>query len=250
MERHFRCTACGKCCAGWLPLTVKDALAHAHLFPLAMVWTPIRQASKAFALTARLGTTVRTADKKTVAVRIAPTAYIPPTMACPALTSDNLCGLQADKPSRCRAMPFFAYREENDQRDLLVPRPGWECDVTASAPAVYRAKQVLEREDFDHERTELLAQSPLLRNYADRLMSMVPSLPAALANAANKPGGGHVAVSFASLLRRLDGVDKSALAQAQHKVLTAFGERVEGQTALAEYARNYADWAWELERLL
>ena len=46
MERHFDCTACGKCCYGQLPPTPPDALANAERFPLAILWTIIRQGVK------------------------------------------------------------------------------------------------------------------------------------------------------------------------------------------------------------
>lgn len=176
MERRFRCTACGKCCVGWLPLTVNDALAHAGRFPLAVVWTPVRPASKAFDAAARLGLTVRTRDRKRLAVRIAPTAYIPPSMACPELTADNLCGIQDDKPSRCRSMPFLPYRAETDQADLLVPRPGWACDTSPEAPVVYRDKAILDRRDFDREHDDLVAQAAVLRAYGEALMASVPGM--------------------------------------------------------------------------
>lgn len=249
MERRFHCTACGKCCFGWLPLTLKDALAHAGRFPLAMVWTPVRQASKAFDITAKLGIAVRTQDKKKLAVRIVPTGYIPPSMPCPALTPDNLCGIHAGKPSRCRTMPFFPYREEGDQADLLVPRPGWICDTSPAAPVVYRGKAVVDRVDFDHERRDLLEQAPTLRAYGEWLVGSVPAMLGNLARAAMKPGGGHVTVSFASLLRRLEGTDKKVIAQAQLTVLAEFAAKVADQPNLVEYHRNYGDWGWEMERL-
>jgi Fe-S-cluster containining protein len=249
MERHFRCTACGKCCFGWLPLTIKDALAHAGRFPLAVVWTPVKQASKAFDVTAKLGITVRTRDKKQLAVRIVPTGYLPPSMPCPALTSDNLCGIHADKPSRCRTMPFFPYREEGDQADLLVPRVGWDCDTSPAAPIVYRDKAVVDRVDFDQEWDELRDQVPVLRAYGEWLMGSVPSMIDNLTKATMKPGGGHVVVSFASLLRHLDGVDKGAIAEAQLPVLADVMAKTNDQPKLTEYRRNYDDWAWEIERL-
>ena len=249
MERRFHCTACGKCCYGWVPLTLKDALAHAGLFPLAVVWTPVKPASKAFDITAKLGLTVSTRDKKKLAVRIAPTAYIPPSMPCPALTRDNLCGIHEEKPSRCRTMPFFPYRDENDQSDLLVPRAGWACETSVAAPVVYRHKAVVERGDFDRERGELLDQAQTMRAYGEWLMANVPTMTENLSRAALKPGGGHVAVSFASLLRRLTDVDKGAIARAQLAVLADFSATLSDQPPLAGYLQNYGDWAWEMERL-
>lgn len=249
MERHFTCTACGKCCRGWLPLTLLDALENAGRFPLAVVWTPIRQGSKSFELTAKLGLTVRLRDKKQTAIRIMPTAYVPPSMACPVLTSDNLCGIQAEKPLRCRTMPFFPYAEEANQSEQLVPRTGWTCDVSTTAPVVYRDKVIVDRTDFDREREELVRQAPVLRAYAEKLMAHMPMMADLLMQAAKKPGGGHVAVSFASLLRHLKGIDREAIALRQLPILADFKARVAGQPSLTEYHRNYGDWAWEMERL-
>lgn len=249
MERRFQCTACGKCCFGWLPLTLKDALAHAGRFPLAVVWTPVRQGTKAFDITARLGMPAALRGRKSVAVRIAPTAYIPPSMPCPALTADNLCAIHADKPSRCRTMPFFPYRDEGDQGEMLAPRAGWRCDISAAAPVVYRDKAVIDRADFDREYQDLSDQAPLLRAYGDWLMANAPAMADNLARAALKPGGGHLVVGFASLLRRLADVDKAVVARAQLAVLTDWAAKVADQPALAEYGRNYGDWAWEMERL-
>lgn len=248
MERRFRCTACGKCCYGWLPLTLKDALAHAGRFPLAVVWTPVKQASKAFDITAKLGLTVRLRDKKPVAIRIVPTAYVPPSMACPALTSENLCGIQADKPLRCRTMPFFPYVEEANQSEQLIPRAGWTCDTSVAAPVVYREKSIVDRADFVRERAELVQQAPVLRSYAEKLMTFMPAMGDHLMEAAKKPGGGHVAVSFASLLRHLKDVDKEAVAQQQRPVLAEFEAKVVGHPALAEYLSNYRGWASEIGR--
>jgi Fe-S-cluster containining protein len=248
MDRHFHCTACGRCCYGWLPLTAADALAHAGRFPLAVIWIPVKPASKAFAITAELGLTVRTRDRKQLAVRIMPTAYIPPAMPCPALTAENLCAIHPDKPTRCRTMPFFPYHEEADQAEQLVPRAGWTCDTSAAAPVVYRDKSIVLRDDFDRERGELIRQAPLLRGYGEALLARMPAMIDHLMQAARKPGGGRVAVSFASLLRQMREVDRDGVARAQLPVLAEYEAKAAAQPALAEYRRNYGDWAWEMRR--
>jgi Fe-S-cluster containining protein len=250
MERSFKCTACGKCCFGWLPLTLKDALTHANKFPLAVIWTPVKQASKSFNITARQGLAVMTRDKKRLAVRISPTSYLPPSMPCPALASSNLCHIHAEKPSRCRTMPFFPYRDESDQTEMLIPRPGWDCDTSSSAPVVYRDKKLVLRGDFDQEQADLLEQTPVLRAYGEWVLKNAANMLDNLGRAAMKPGGGHVAVSFASLLRRLEGVDKEAIAKEQIAVLAEFINKTTNQAAMAEYRRNYEDWSWEMERLV
>jgi Fe-S-cluster containining protein len=250
MERRFACTACGKCCCGRLPLTLDDALAHAGRFPLAMLWTVVRPGAKSFALTARLGTTAKLAKRKPVAVQITPISYLPPTMACPALAADGLCSIHAEKPLRCRTMPFYPYREEWDQADLLAPRPGWLCDTSAAAPVVYRNNEIVVRDDFDRERQALVEQAPVLRAYADRLLAMAPNVAAALEQAANKPRGGYVVLGFSAVLSRLDHVEAAAFARRQAPVLRDLAARTAGLCGAEEFHRYYRDNAAAMERLL
>jgi Fe-S-cluster containining protein len=250
MELRFNCTACGKCCFGWLPLTIVDAIAHADRFPLALVWTPVRQGSKFFPLTSRLGATVQLQKNKQIAVRVSPTAYIPPTLPCPELTADGLCGIHADKPSRCRSMPFSPYQEEADQATLLVPRSGWACDVSETAPVVYRDKQIVDRGDFDRERDEVLAQATTLRAYATWLLEAKPVLQQELSKAALNPSGGHVVVAFSTLIPRLPQVNMFDFMRKQLPVMTDFAAKTAGISGLADYHKHYQDCAAEMRRML
>jgi len=251
MERRFACTACGKCCSGRLPLTLKDALAHAGRFPLAMLWTVVRPGAKSFALTARLGTEVRLGKRKPIAVQITPISYLPPLMACPALAAAGLlCTIHAEKPLRCRTMPFYPYREERDQADLLVPRPGWLCDTSEVAPVVYRDHGIVARCDFDRERRDLVEQAPVLKAYADRLLAMAPDVTAALEQAANKPQGGYVVLGFSAVLARLNQIDVAAFARSQMPVLSDFATRTTGLSGAEEFHRYYRDAAAGMARLL
>jgi Fe-S-cluster containining protein len=245
-ERRFACTACGRCCRGWLPLTLDDALAHAHRFPLAVACTPVLQGHKAFALTARLGTTIRLPNKREAAVRLTPIAYLPPGFACPELAANGRCAIHGDKPLRCRTMPFFPYAEESDQAGMLVPRQGWECDTSAVAPVVYRNRRIVDATDFERERAALLASAPALRAWAEALMKTVPALADGLAKVAMRPGG-EVVVGFALLLKRQCGA--AEVARSQLPVLQAYAQRTAGDPALAEHNRRYQDWAAEMERL-
>ena len=250
MERRFKCTACGKCCYGWLPLTISDALIHADRFPLAIFWSPVRQSSRSFALSSRLGTTIQLQRHKQIAVRVSPTAYIPPSLACPALMPEGLCSIHADKPSRCRAMPFSPYQEESDQADLLVPRSGWACDTSDAAPVVYRDKKIVDREDFDHERAGLFAQAPTLRAYAAWLLDAKPELMQELMKVAMNPTGGHVVVGFSTLIPRLAKVDMFDFARKQLPVMNAFSAKTADVSELAEYHKHYRSCAAEMERIL
>jgi Fe-S-cluster containining protein len=250
MERHFACTACGKCCYGWLPLTLADALAHVGRFPLILVWNTLRPGGKAFDITARLGTRLRIGKNKEVAIGITPTAYIPPSFPCPALKVDGHCAIHAEKPSRCRTMPFSPYREEDDQTDLLVPRTGWACDVSAVAPVVYRDKAIIGRDDFDREAAALRDQAPFLRRYADWMLDAVPELALEVRKMALKPAGGQVLVNFATLLPRLPKVDPIAFARCQAPIMQDFAARTASNSALTDYTRRYRECAAEYERTL
>ncbi len=246
-ELRFGCCACGACCYGRVPLTLDDAFANADRFPLAMVWTPVRQASRSFDLTLRLGLPLKLRDRKMVAVLIAPMAYIPSSLPCPALSEDNLCTIHDHKPLRCRTMPFYPYREERDQLDLLVPRKGWMCDVSAAAPAVYRNREIIDRADFAVERSALLGQAPVLRAYAEALLGLDASLLDHLTRAARNPAVGHVILNFSSFLRVNRQHDLVSFAKSQHPVLCEFERRTAGESCLAEYHKYYCAWAAELE---
>ncbi|MCX7086622.1 MAG: YkgJ family cysteine cluster protein [Methylococcales bacterium] len=219
MAHHFECTACGKCCYGQVPLTISDAFSHAARFPLALVWTPLRQGSKDYAMVAHLGTTVRLANRKELAVLIVPTAYIPPAFPCPALNADNLCSIHSNKPLRCRTMPFYPYRDEQFQAELLTPREGWTCDTSESAPVVFHDKKIVFREDFDQERDALEQQHPLIQRYADYMLKYTPQLLDSLAKATLKAKAGQVVTSLSSFLTATRNPDAKQIAQQQLPVL-------------------------------
>ena len=249
MEPRFSCTACGKCCHGWLPLTLADAVAHASRFPLAMVWTPVRSNARSYELATRLGATVRLPNRKTVAVLIVPTAYLPTSFPCPELQDDGLCGIHETKPSRCRTMPFYPYREEKDQADLLIPRKGWQCDTSATAPVVYADHAILDRTDFDRERSDLLDQAPAIQRYADYMLKYMPWIVDELAKLAAKPTGGNLVTSLSSFLTATRRPDAADIAAAQAPLFRAMAERTKDDPALRDYHRNYSGWAKEMEGL-
>ena len=248
MDRRFHCTACGKCCFGWLPLTLNDALKHAARFPLALVWTPVPQGVRAFALTARLGIALRLPNRQRIAALITPTAYLPPSFPCPELSPAGLCGIHEDKPLRCRTMPFYPYREEQDQAELLNPRKGWACDTTTAAPVVYHNKRILERDDFDRERKELLEQAPTLHAYAEYALKYMPWIVDSLAAVAHKSGG-NLITSLSSFLTAIRQFDTTTLAAQQLLVLRDYERKTVDAPDLIEYHRNYAGWAKEMEYL-
>jgi len=247
MDHHFGCTACGKCCHGWLPLSIKDALAHADRFPLFLFWMPARPGGKSYDLTARLGFELKLKNRKKVAVRVFPVSYVPTGMACPALAEDGLCQVHENKPQRCRTMPLSGSRAENDQVDLLRPKPGWDCDISAEAPLVYQDKKIVGREDFKAERQRLEADSNILKPFAQLMLDSVPSLRMDLQKVALRPKGGHIIVNFSTLIPRLADVDILDFAAKQQPVMQAFAQKTKGHADYSQDHKRYqacAD-AWQ-----
>ena len=249
MERRFDCTACGKCCTGWLPLTLDDALTHADRFPLFVIWSPLRQGGRSFDETARQGLTLKLKRGKKAAVRIYPASYIPPSMACSELTDDGLCRLHPNKPLRCRTMPFSAARDETDQTDLLIPKPGWLCDTSEEAAVVYQGKKVITRESFDLERHALEQDAEILVPYAEWLLESVPTLRPELMKVAMNPTGGHIVLNFTTLIPRMPKVDMYDFAAKQAPVLRTFAEKTANIPEFDEYHQRYNRYARELDRI-
>lgn len=251
VERRFSCAACGACCRGQVPLTLSEALKYAGLFPIAMVWTPVRPGAKNHDLALALGAAVRLGGKKDAGVFIAATAYLPKNLPCPALDDDGLlCRIHDDKPLRCRAMPFYPYREEADQNDLLTPRPGWKCDVSAAAPVVYRDRKIIEPADFLAEKAALAAQAAAVKAYAKHVLTYVPGVTEQLAKAAGGKFAGHVVMSWYLYLSRLKNDVAVPAARAQAETLTRFIALTEGRADLAEHHKNYLRWRDEMRRFL
>lgn len=249
MALHFACTACGQCCYGQLPLTLKDALVHAARFPLALLWTPLRKGSKDFPLVARLGVSVPLPRHQGLAALVVPTSYLPPAMACPALGPDMLCTIHDNKPTRCKSMPFYPYREERYQAELLKPRKGWECDTSDTAPLVFSDHKIMHRADFDQERRDIEEQAPVIRMFAHYLFKYNPPLMAALANEASKPKPGQIVSSLSSFLTATRNPNAVDIARAQVPVLTALVEQTAGQLEHHAYHVQYLEWLEEMKFL-
>lgn len=245
MEQHFSCTICGQCCYGWLPLTINDALIHAIHFPLAFVWTIVPQGVKTFEITAKLGIKIKLPNHKKAAVLIAPTSYIPPYFPCPVLTADNLCSIHEIKPKRCKTMPFYPYRDENDQADMLRPRKNWKCNISLNAPVVYREQKIIDRVNFGYERNELLAQVPIIHTYAEYILKYTPGFIEQLM--AIYPSG-YIITSLSSFMTATRKKDK-ILARYQQKLFNEYAAKTAHNDQLTEYHQNYSGWAREMDYL-
>ncbi len=249
MNRNFRCTACGKCCVGQLPLTWNDAEANIDLFPIGMVWTPVPASSKDFKLVSQLGATVRLPDRKELGLLIVPTSFIPASQPCPALQDNNLCGIHDTKPARCRTMPFYPYREERFQSEVLSVKSGWECDTSEAAPVVYSDLKINNRADFDAERQQLLQEVPLIRRYAEYMLKYTPTILTQLALASTKTKPSHIVTSLSSFLTATRHPNAQKLAEKQLPILSRAVSQTENKPELSEFHRHYVAWAKEMSFL-
>lgn len=249
MGNHFHCTACGKCCYGQLPLSLIDAFANVGRFPLAMVWTPLKQGAKDYAMVSTLGTTIKLPNRTELAVIIVPSLYIPPSFPCPALSEDNLCNIHPTKPSRCKTMPFYPYREEQYQAELLIPRKDWACDVSSEAPLVFEGKNIVSRADFDYEKQELLQQVLEIRTYANYMLKYSPLLVNGLAKATTQKVGGQVVTSLSSFLTATRNPNVKEIARQQLPLLNEYMEKTAQKLEFADFHKNYASWAKEMDFL-
>lgn len=247
---RFSCTACGRCCYGMLPLTVDEALGNAETFPLAICITPIKVGSRGYSIADRIGVVFEARSNKKLSLLVFPAAFIPPSMPCPNLTSSNLCGVHERKPLRCRTMPFYAYKDEAHQSDMLVPRTGWLCNTGDDAPIVYEDREIVERSDFEAERTELVKQAPALRRYISLMLQYDRDAYARILKAASAPTPGRVIVNFISFVRFNKNLDICEFARKQHPVLLEWLSRTRGDAKLETYSSFYSDSSSELLRYI
>lgn len=147
-------------------------------------------------------------------------------------------------------MPFSPTREEAEQSALLVPKPGWLCDISESAPVVYRDKKIINGDDFERERGQLMDQAAVLKTYADHLIATAPNVVAGLIQAANKKRGGYVVLKFTAVLTRMAHVDVADFCRLQLPVMTEYAEKTAGEKGLADYHEYYAECAATMEKLL
>lgn len=247
-EQRFACTACGLCCSGLVPLTTQEAVAMADRFPLAITITPVKPGTRGQGVVETIGVSVVLPPKKRFWLLVTPVAFIPPSIPCPELTPDNLCGIHETKPIRCRTMPFYGYKDEDHQLDMLTPRKGWLCDTSDTAPVVYRDRKIVDRTDFEAERQALVDQAVGLRRYTDLLLKHSPVMVARVAKASQSSPIGRVVVSFVSFLRYDRSLDLLGFAHSQTRILEQWEQRTAGDGKLTEYNTYYREALSDLRR--
>ncbi len=144
-------------------------------------------------------------------------------------------------------MPFNPYKDEGAQSDLLVPKPGWQCETGVEAPVVYRDKRILERGDFDAELNAIDEQQPSMRRLITFTVEHNPVIREQIIGASRSPSG-RVVIGFGSLLRFEKALDPVDYARRQRPVLRHWAERTDGEAKLAEFHRFYRQAERELER--
>ncbi len=248
-EQRFACTACGLCCHGMLPLSIEEALKWADTFPLAMSATPVKPGTRGYA-TKDVAVTFSAGAKKPIQLIVTPVAFIPPTAPCPQLADTGLCSIHEEKPQRCRTMPFYAYKDEDSQRDMLVPRPGWKCATGEDAPVVYRDRKIVDRAEFQRERELLKVQAEALQRYVDTLGRYDPGFSMRVQTAAKAAVPGRVIVGFISWLRQNKELDVVGFARRQHPVLKEWLEKTAGDPKAVQFASYYREAIGDLDRYL
>jgi len=233
-----------------LPLSVEEALGNANTFPLAICITPIKTGSRGYNIAGRIGVVVDAGPKKVLSLLVFSAAFIPPSMPCPNLTSSNLCSVHERKPLRCRTMPFYAYKDEDHQSDMLVPRTGWLCNTGDDAPIVYKDREIVEKCDFEAERAELIQQAPVLKRYMSLMLQYDRDAYSRILKAASAPTPGRVVVNFISFLRFNKNLDICDFARRQYPVLTEWLSRIRGDAKLETYSSFYRDSSSELLRYI
>lgn len=249
-EQRFSCTACGACCYGTLPLSIPEALKWADIFPLAISITPIKSGTRGYASVKDIGVSFSSGSKKLVRLIVTPVAFIPPNMACPKLGLDNLCSIHAEKPQRCRTMPFYAYKDEDSQRDMLVPRQNWKCSTDADAPIVYKDRKVVDCTEFHRERQLLVGQASALQRYVNFLARYDPSFGTRVLTAARAAIPGRVIVSFVSSVRLNKDLDIIGFAHNQQPVLREWLEKTSGDAKAVQFATYYREAMADIKRYL
>ncbi|MHB0953433.1 MAG: YkgJ family cysteine cluster protein [Allorhizobium sp.] len=247
-EQRFSCTACGACCFGSLPVTIEEALRQAGRFPLAMAITPIKPGARGYRSAEHIGASIILPSRKTSLLLVTPVSFVPPSMPCPELADDNLCSIHADKPLRCRAMPFYASKDEDHQRDMLIPRAEWKCDTGVDAPVVYRDQKILNRTDFDGERSALMGQAQALRRYVELVLKHDRILLARVTKAAQAPLAGRVITGFVSFLRYDPKVDLLEFARKQQPVLESWAQKTSSDAKVAQFHQYYREAVSDLDR--
>mgnify|MGYP000311826264 CR=1 FL=1 len=222
----------------------------ADRFPLAMTITPVKPGTRGQSVVEQIGASVVFPPKKRFSLLVTPVSFIPPSMPCPELGPDNLCGIHAHKPIRCRTMPFYAYKDEDHQTDMMIPRSGWLCDTGETAPVVYRDRRIVDRADFEAERQALVEQASAIRRYVDLLLKHSPMMLARVSKASQSSPMGRVVVSFVSLLRYDRSQDLLDFARRQAPVLEDWERITSGNSKLTEYNTYYQEALSDLRRYL
>ncbi|MCX6118225.1 MAG: YkgJ family cysteine cluster protein [Proteobacteria bacterium] len=247
--KHFNCNACGKCCYGQLPLTIEDAFKNVERFPICFIWTPLHPTNKDYRAAKGYGVVIPGANQTEITVLIVPTSFIPSTLPCPSLQDNNLCGIHEDKPLRCKTMPFYPYKDERFQADLLSPRKGWECDVSNEAPIVYDEGKIIDRLAFDNEGAQLRLDVSILQVYADYMLKYTHGLAGKLSQNSTSRNPQQMITSLSSFLTATRNQNSSDIASKQLPVLDSFVKKTECEPQLKDFHRYYASWYREMEFL-
>ncbi|MEW5726982.1 MAG: YkgJ family cysteine cluster protein [Pseudomonadota bacterium] len=243
---RFSCSGCGKCCTGWLPLTLAETPSFAATAPLALVWHAHRRTQPQrphFRAARKLFPTLCLPDGGEVVPWVRTVVLVPPGTPCAHL-SDGLCAVHPTKPLRCRTMPFHSNLPADSQEDYLKLRPDWPCFVAADGKPLYDRGRFLDasyRRDYHAETEALAADARLLRKHVDETVAAGgEGFGRLLARIATTPGG-HLVTPWSRLARALvaAGTPAEAIGAALRAQAQILASRLAEGTLPEAYAAHY-----------
>ncbi|MBX7200926.1 MAG: YkgJ family cysteine cluster protein [Rhodospirillaceae bacterium] len=166
MDRHFACTACGKCCTRGPEMELSEATRLADVFITRLMFKlhslPLDARSARVTLWAKREGSILPARKALAEARAWITRFslhdetdainerslhltlsalpVHGGPGCPALAGDR-CGIYARRPACCGTVPFHYSRAPSTlgaYLDAFVRTPGHACDTSKAAPKVLR----------------------------------------------------------------------------------------------------------------
>ncbi len=253
----FSCSGCGKCCHGWLPLTIAETLAFAPVAPVALIWHIHRRGSPLtphYRAARKLFPTVALPGGEAVPW-IRPAVLVPPDIPCVHLTG-GLCGIHDAKPLRCRTMPFHANLPADAQEAWLKPGPDWPCYNPADGGTpLYDRGRFLDhsyRAAFRAETDALAADARLLRDHVTETVAAGgDGFTRLLARLAATPGG-HLVTPWSRLAAGLAaaGADREVMIGALRGQAGVLAARLTVEALPQAYAAHYRTLAEDVAATL
>jgi hypothetical protein len=143
-------------------------------------------------------------------------------------------------------MPFYPYRDERFQHEVMRFKNEWSCETDPSAPLVYADGRVVDRKDFEAERQKILEEVPLMRRYAAYMFKYSPHIVRQLTVASAHPQAKHIVTSLSSFMTAIRYPHMKSIAEKQIPVLDRAITSCHNRPELGEFLRHYEVWRKEM----